>query len=157
MTPTQLATLKTYVLANLAQYTSGPGTDYQAIANALNADTVTFKVWKTSAQRNDLLGDGFDWTQVDNLTNGQARIWDWLFDNGRSINPALASVRSAISEVWKGTAQKVAVGIYVLGLCKRNANLAEKLLATGTGSDAVPATLTFEGSVQTSDIGAILA
>lgn len=112
-----------------------------------------FVVWKTSVSRDECLGDGFDFTQVDNLTVGQARIFEWLFDNsGQRMNPAEAGKRAAIGEVWKGTAGKVAVGTYLTTLFKRNASRVEKYLATGTGTDGSPATMTFEGKVSFSDV-----
>jgi hypothetical protein len=158
MIPAQLATLKAAILADpaLLAKTSGVNTDYQFIASALSEPaTPTFTVWKTRVSRSDVTGDGFDFTQVDNLTTGQARIFDWLFETG-DMNPSLVSRRAGIAEAWKGTAAKLAVQTYVLGQCKRPALRVEKLLATGTGSDAVPAVLGYEGGLQASDIGAIL-
>lgn len=112
------------------------------------AASPTFVVWRTAVSRDDVTGDGFDWTQVDNLTTGQARIWELLFqtETGR-INFASAGKRAAISETWKGTAAKVAVGVYVLSQAQRPATVAEKVLATGTGSSGSPGTMTWEGSI----------
>lgn len=156
MTPQQLAILKAAILADpaLAPLTSGPGTDYGAIANAMSANaSPTFTVWKTSISRRDCQTQGFDWTQADNLTTGQARIWDWLFDgDSQTMNPSESGKRSGVSECWKGTAAKVANATFVLTQCKRSATVAEKILATGTGSDAVPATLTHEGGVSLTEV-----
>ena len=157
ITEAQMATVKAYILATpaLAALTSGPGTDYNTIALTLSADAnPAFRVWKTSLTRNDAMGDGFDFTQVDNLTTGQARIWEWLFIDG-PMNPSVTSRRTAVSEAWKGTAAKVAVATYVLGQCKRNASQVEKLLATGTGSDAAPATMTHEGGISLSEVASM--
>ena len=63
--------------------------------------------------------NGFDWVEVDNLTVGKARIWEWLFDNATTtINPSKANVRAGIAECWKGTAAKLAVQAAVLAHCK---------------------------------------
>ena len=101
----------------------------------------TYIVWRTSVKRDELQADGFDWAQVDNLTTGQARIWDWLFDTTNSLNPSSLGVRNGISECWKGTAAKVAVATFVLGLCKRTATRAESALAAGAGTTASPGLL----------------
>lgn len=114
--------------------------DDAALAAWFNAAT-GYVVWRTSVKRDELQAEGFDWAQVDNLTTGQARIWDWIFDSTNSLNPSQAGVRNGIAECWKGTAAKVAVATYVLGLCKRAANRAESALASGAGTSATPGTL----------------
>jgi hypothetical protein len=118
----------------------------------------TFIVWKTMLSRLEAMGDGFDWTQVDNLTNGQARIWDYLFDNNeRMLNPSDPSQRAAISECWKGTGAKVANATFVLGQSKGAATVGEKVFATGTGTTQTPGTYgSFTGDVTTTDVGRAL-
>jgi hypothetical protein len=69
------------------------------------------------------------------------------------MNPSKVNVRAGVSECWKGTASKVAVATAVFVHCKRPANIAEKLFASGAGSDASPATMTIEGSVSYNDVG----
>lgn len=158
LTPAQAATLKAYILADpvLAPLTSGPGTDYGAIAAALNTDaSPAFVVWKTSITEGEILQDaGMDWTRVDNLSVGKSRIWEWMFRN-QTINPSQANIRTGIAAVWVGTAADLAVQAAALAKCKRNANRVEKLFATGTGSTASPATMTAEGPVSLSDIAGL--
>lgn len=145
LTPAQLQTLKTAILADQAAaalYTDG---NLSGLADYLNADaSPAFVVWKQSVSQDEIMQNGFDWVQVDNLSVGKARIWEWLFDNEtRSINPSKANVRAGIDEAWKGTAAMLAVRAAVYVHCKRSASRFEKILATGTGtgSDAVPATM----------------
>jgi len=108
----------------------------------------TFVVWRTSVSQDEIMMNGFDWVQVDNLSVGKARIWEWLFANeARVINPSKVNVRAGIAECWKGTAAMLAVQAVVLGHCKRAALRAEQMLATGTGTDAAPGLLTFEGAI----------
>lgn len=75
LTTQQLATLKTDILGNadaLALYNVG---DRAGLAALYNADAAPqYIVWRTSIARDEVLADGFDFTQVDNLTTGQARI-----------------------------------------------------------------------------------
>jgi hypothetical protein len=107
-----------------------------------------FWVWKTRVTQDEIMQNGFDWVQADNLTIGQSRIWEWLFDNDQTaINPSKTNVRDGISECWKGNAGKIAVRDVVFGHCKRKANRLERLLATGTGTEAIPATMTIEGTL----------
>jgi hypothetical protein len=60
-------------------------------------------------------------------------------------------VRAGIDAAWVGTAADLAVRAAIYVHCKRNATRAEKVLATGTGSDASPGTMTFEGSLSYQD------
>jgi hypothetical protein len=124
------------------------------IASVLNAvASPEFVVWRTSvpfAEVFDRLVDT-DWQQFDNLTAGQERIWDNLRSTG-SFRPATSAHRAAITECWKGTAQKVLVRDNLLTIGKRPALLVEKLLATGTGSTASPATMGREGIIVPDDI-----
>jgi hypothetical protein len=157
LTTAQGATLEAAIRANpaLTQLVADRRDDLiAAYYNEPASPTVT--VWRTAVPRVDAQAEGFDWTQVDNLTTGQSRIWfDALFGNG-FVNAADAGQRAGIAEAWKGTAAKVAVATFVLGKCKRAATRAEALFATGTGSVAVPAVMTFEGNVQPSEVSDLL-
>lgn len=104
----------------------------------------TFTVWKTSVDPNDIMKNGMDWTRVDNLTVGKARIWDWMTRLG-TFNPSKLNVRAGIDAAWVGTAADLAVRAAVYVHCKRPASIFEKLLALGTGTDASPAVMTPEG------------
>ena len=128
---------------------SSPLPDDEALAAYFNADTSTFIVWRTSVTKEELTAnDAFAWDRVDNLSVGKARIWDAMFDNSsRSINPSKANVRAGIAAAWVGTAADLAVRAAVLAQCQRSATRAEKILATGTGTAATPALLTFEGAI----------
>lgn len=110
-------------------------------------------VWKSLVQLEEITSNGFDWVRVDNLAVGKARIWEWMFGSeDRSINPSKANVRAGIEEVWKGTAADLAVRATVLQHCKRGTSRIESLFAVGTGTDASPATMGFEGQLTEMDI-----
>ena len=155
LSPEQQTTLKAAILADSALnqiYTDG---DLGALASALNADSSTI-VWRTSVTKDEIMQNGFDWVEVDNLTVGKARIWEWLFDNQTSsINPAKGNVRAGITECWKGTAAKLAVQAAVFGHCRRPATVLEKLFATGTGTTVSPALLGVEGDISWYDLTSI--
>ena len=148
MTPQQLQTLKAAILADpvLSQFPANSDGSY-AIADLLNkpADPV-FVVWKTDVSIDEIMRNGMDWARVDNLSVGKARIWDWLGRLG-TINAAKVNVRAGIDATWVGTAADLAVRAAVYTHCKRSATVLEKLFATGTGSDASPATMVIEGAI----------
>lgn len=152
MTPEQLQTLKAAILnetdqAFVALRSAG---ETGAMAEWFNQPS-TVVVWRSRVARNDVTVDGFDWTQVDNLTTGQARIWDLLFADG-PIDPSEAGKRAGIRECWKGTAGKVAVGTFVLTQCKRFATRGEAVFATGAGTTASPSVSIAGGSISNDDI-----
>jgi hypothetical protein len=148
-----LQALKTAILAesDSAFVTLRTANDEQGMADWYNGVS-TVIVWRSSVSRKEATADGFDWTQVDNLTTGQARIWfDGLFADG-PMNPSDAGQRAGVAEAWKGTAAKVAVATFVLGKCKRAANKVEALFATGTGTTGSPSLLGYEGTVTAQNI-----
>lgn len=119
--------------------------------------TPDFYVWKSSLEVSEVF-DGFiaeDWTAMDNLTVGQDRIWVNLKGLG-TLKPASAAHRAALTECWKGTAAKVAVKDRILAMGKRKAIVVEKLLSTGTGTLADPATMGFEGELDWPDVNAAM-
>ena len=148
MTPEQLTVLKNYILATpeLAAKPMTPDGAY-SIAQELNKEkNPAFVVWKTSVNMDEIMRNGMDWARVDNLTVGKARIWDWIGRLG-SFNASKVNIRTGIDAAWVGTAADLAVRATVYTHCKRNAKIAEALLATGTGTTADPATLVHEGDV----------
>lgn len=112
-----------------------------------------FICWRTAVSQDEIMQNGFDWTRVDNLSVGKARVWEWLFANStRTINPSKANVRAGIDQTWVGPAADLAVRAAVYLHCKRNATLGEKLFAIGTGSDASPAVFGVEGTISAQNI-----
>jgi hypothetical protein len=97
-------------------------------------------VWRTAVTRKEILQNGFNWTRLDNLSVGKARIWQDIFVDGE-LNPSKANVRTGIEAVWVGTQadldQRAAVYIH----CKKLASRVQKLFSTGTGSNGDPATM----------------
>lgn len=150
LNPEQQAALKAFVEADsaLSQFPH-TGDGAYALAEALKADaSPAFVVWRTNVTQDEIMQNGFDWVRVDNLSVGKARIWEWLFNNSsRAMNPAKINVRAGINETWKGTAADLAVREAVYTHCKRNANVLEKIFATGTGTSVSPATMGVEGSI----------
>lgn len=149
LTTQQKATLKAHILADgvLAPLTSGPGTDYGAIAAAMSAPAApAFTVWNSSvspeAWRKAITAGAI---QLDNLTVGKRDTL--LFVCGGTLDCRDAATRQTLDDLT-GTQNTLKAALVAAE--KRLALRVEKLLATGTGSDAVPAIATYEGAL---DIG----
>ena len=144
----QLQALKAAILADpvMSQLPANSDGSY-AIADLLNKPAVpAFIVWKTDVSIDEIMRNGMDWARVDNLSVGKARIWDWLGRLG-AINAAKTNVRAGIDAAWVGTAADLAVRAAIYVHCKRSATVLEKIFATGTGTDASPATMVVEETI----------
>ena len=153
----QLATLKADILADpiLSQWAA---TGYMAseIADAYNQTAAPeWVVWKTAVDPTEIMTNGMDWTRVDNLSVGKARIWDWMTRLG-TFNAAKANIRAGIDATWVGTAADLAVRAMVYTHCKRAASRGEKIMSAGVGSMASPATMGYEGTLTYQDVEAAL-
>lgn len=155
MTPAQLQTLKTAINATPA-WSSIPNNDdgHFALAAILSGSAdPAFIVWRTNVSQDEIMLNGFDWTLVDNLSAGKARIWEWLFDNeARVFNPSKLNVRAGIDACWAGSGALITQRANIYAHCKRSATKGERIFATGTGTTADPGLLTFDGTVSASDI-----
>lgn len=151
LTNAQLVALKADILARPELAADWAGGADQSIANFYNATAnPAFIVWRTSVQPAEIMANGFVWTEIDALGVGKARIWEWMQALG-SINPSKANVRQGLRDAFpNATAPNTFAGIQPH--LKRTATLGEKLFATGTGSDASPATMTFEGVIDDDDV-----
>lgn len=155
LTTAQLTTLKAAILADpvMNAYPNDPNGAI-ALAQYLNdLAAPAYIAWRSSVPLDEITSNGFTWTLVDSLTVGAARIWEWMFANeARSINPSKTNVRQGIIDVWSGTAGKLAVQVAVFGHCKRSVRRAEKIFATGLGTDASPSTMGYEGTINYVDV-----
>lgn len=156
LTSAQLATLKAAILADtdpavIAARSIRNDTEVARLYNL--ASSPAFIVWKTAVPPEDYR-ESVVWTEVDTLTVGKARIWEWLTGlMALPFNPSKANVRTGIADCWAvGTTTRT----QLLALAKRTATKAEKLYATGTGTDATPGTLTFEGALGFMDVAEAL-
>lgn len=158
LTPAQRTTLKADILADptlAAMAASGTMSEDMARIYNQPADP-SWIVWRTLVEVEEIMRNGMDWTRVDNLTVGKARIWDWMSRLGW-FDPSKPNIRAGIDAAWVGTSADLAVRATVYTHCKRSATRAEKLFSTGTGTTEAPATMSFEGLLVYSDVEAALA
>lgn len=142
MTNAQLQVLKAEIIADPVLSSKPLNSDgYNDIAVILNGTVATpaFLVYRPSVPQIEIMLNGFDWTRVDNLSVGKARIWEWMFDNpDKAINPSKANIRAGIESCWTGTTADLAVRAVVYGHCAESATRTKKLFAVV--SAAPPAT-----------------
>ena len=157
LTPQQSATLAADITA-APEFDAIPHNENgaYAIAEAYNLPSANFVVWKTLVSVDEIMRNGIAWDQVDNLSVGKARIWDWMSRLG-SFNCSKANIRSGIDATWVGTAAALAVRATVYTHCKRLATRVEKLFATGTGTTGNPGLLVFEGAINYRDVSDAMA
>lgn len=150
LTRNQLQAIKAAILADPVLVAFPQNADGAfAIAAELNKEAApAFTVWRTSVEVAEIMSNGFRWTDVDSLTAAKYRTWELMVALG-TISPNKPNVRQGIRDCWgNGTPQEIAILVHF----KRLATRAEKLLANGTGTDAEPANLRFEGGLSYQDV-----
>lgn len=153
LTSNQLSTLKADILADPA-FSSVPMNDdgHAAIADAYNLlASPAFIVWKSKVTRSEIW-NVVVWTEVIGRSVGERGTFDLMLQEGH-INPSNSNVRSGFADIFSGSTGANTRNA-LLALSKRSATRAEKLFATGTGNDASPANMTFEGKLSVSDVSA---
>lgn len=157
LTTAQQSTVKAAILADgaLAPLTSGPGTDYGAIAAAMSAAaSPVYWVWRTSVSRAELY----------NKASPTGSFWDWTIYKGQSATEQNAWVQMFMGDAADFSQQNLRDGIgkifgaanaqttHCLAIGRRQANRVERLLASGTGSTGSPGVMAFEGELRITDI-----
>ena len=155
MTPEQLAILKAYILADsvLSTKISGEGTDFSCVADTMNAIRPTFFVWRKSVSPQELRAAAMiGAAQLDGLTQSKRDSLLWVI--GEAIDFTVATNRTAIDDLC-GSQQVLKAALQAVQ--REPCTLAQSLLATGTGTIASPAILTFAGVVSVSEINSMFA
>lgn len=159
LTPEQRTTLKTAIEAAPELTAPLAAGDDMAVVTWCNAPS-TFTVWRTSLPIEEVMANGFIWTEIDNLSVGKARIWEWMSRLG-TINPSRQNVRQGLRDCFE-VAAPLTFGNRGAGTgglqphLRRLATNAEQMLATGTGTVAQPGQLGVEGRIDAGDVAAIL-
>ena len=152
LTNTQLLTLKAAILAELdpAFVAFRTANDRGSMATWYNGAS-TFTVWKSSVLLAQV-GIGMNSAEVAGLgTAGSNQLQTLAAFSGGTFNPSVADVRAGFDSVFSGPSGAL-TRVALLALWKRLARRVERVFATGTGLDATPGLLVFEGTVNSSDI-----
>lgn len=131
--------------------------DDVGLANFYNGLPATdYIVWRTKVSQEEYQsatsssGASFSWAGTGGYiarSQGERDAWRVMFVSG-TVNPSLANVITAFNDIFSGTgAQAINNRDHLLALSKRKASIVEQLLATGTGTNATPAILSFEGKI----------
>jgi len=152
LTTTQYQTLKTYI-ASVPAYSSLQQNSDSAdfIAKDMNKDvSPAYIVWKTNVPKNEV-GKAFVASALAAITSGNndklANFAAW----NETVNPSRLDQRAFFDDIFS-VAAGASTRAALLVLWKRAANATEKLFATGTGTDASPATMVFEGTLSYQDV-----
>ena len=132
----QLATLKAAIQADGALSAKPMNSDgHQEIADAMNlAAAPDYRIWRQSITIVEVMQNGFAWDRVDNMTVGQARIWDFMTRTG-VVNPSLPNVRAGVLAAFV-QASNAAMRTAIFGHFGRLATRVERLFVSG-GTGAV--------------------
>lgn len=153
LTLAQKQTLKADIAANptlAAKPMTAAGS--QEIADFYNVQaSPAFTVWKTKVSI-EQVGDNIVASELAGLTQvNLTRLQTIVMVSPNGVNPSLADRRAFFDDVFSGAGGQL-TRPKLLALWKRLSTVAEKLFSTGTGSDATPATLGFEGALLYSDV-----
>jgi hypothetical protein len=151
LTPAQLTALQASIAAD-STLSALPHDDDSAftIAAAYNQlASPAFRVWRSDIPTKDVK-KVIVWTEYIGRSVGERDAFTLMISNG-VVNAADANVRQGFNDIFSGPSG-VTTRANLTALAKRDATRAEKLFATGTGSDAAPATMTFEGTLSYRDV-----
>ena len=184
LTAAQLATLKADILANTNAIPQGmanagafvgvqikdipndSGDGNLAVASWYNLNaSPDYWVWRTSVAKGEYVnatsvdGTTFNWTGAGFITRSQGErdAWREMFNGTNTVNPSLAQVRQAFSDIFSGaTAPAPANRTHMSAISRRNAKNGEKLFATGAGSTVAPSVMGYEGNISLQDVNSAL-
>lgn len=130
--------------------------DAQVIADWYNlfGSATTHTAWKTNVSITEI-GDKINGTELAGLSSlNNTRLQTVVILSQQGVNPSMTDRRTFFDDIFSG-AGGTQTRANLLALWKRLMTNTEKVLSTGTGSDASPATLSFEGSISGNDISDI--
>ena len=156
LTTAQLQALKAVIVADPALNSQPMNSDGAFfIAAELNkVASPAFVVWRTDIPTKDIK-KAVVWTEYIGRSQGERDAFVLINSNG-IVNAADANIRQGFSDIFSGPGG-ANTRANLNAIAKRNATRAEKALATGTGSDASPAVMSFEGSLSYQEVEAARA
>ena len=154
LTPEQYQTLNAAIVADpvLNAYPNSSDGNYDMCQQKLNVvASPAFIVWKGNVSLTDTgkVYNGIEWAAMTSANHARLQdVAQWL---PGGYNAALSDIRAMFNDIWSGSGgQNTRVAL--MTLWKRSALLGEKILATGAGTDAAPATLGYDGKISAADV-----
>lgn len=109
-----------------------------------------FRVWRTNLPTKDVK-KAIVWAEYIGSTSvGERDALNLIISNG-IVDASDPNVRQAFLTIF-GSPQQATTRANLTNIAKRDATLIEKILATGTGSEGSPATMTFEGIISATEV-----
>jgi hypothetical protein len=152
LTTEQKATLKAAILADptLNAFPNTSDGDFDLAVYLSNTlASPAFRVWRSDVPTADVK-KAIVWTEYIGRSVGERGAFELMISNG-IINASDVNVRQGIQDCFSGPSG-AGTRTNLTNISKRDANLIEKILATGTGSDASPGTMTFVGTISGDDV-----
>lgn len=147
--PNQFSTLKTAIETDVTMGPLAASKQFGRIRRIINQNEPTFIVWRDDVNVNEfIVAASFDPTAVGPLSAAQYRMWETFMALG-TIDMGRQNMRQLINAIF-GNASVNELSMLATG--KRSATTAEKIFATGTGTDASPAKLNFTGDLSLEEI-----
>lgn len=156
LTLPQRATLAAHIRASADAevITALAGRNDTEMARLYNLDS-GITIWKSSVSPAEYRA-AIDWTEVDNLTIGKARIWEWVTqDMSVAFDATNANIRAGLAQAWVTNSE---TRTNLLNVAKRLATVAEGVFANGegAGTPADPDTASWTGNLTHTDVGKAL-
>lgn len=159
LTNAQKALIKADIIANpdLNAFPNNLDGNYEIARLYGLTATPDFYVWRTEVTRAEVYhetssdGTTWSWTTYKNQGATEQNAWVQMFMGDRA-NFAKPNLRAGIAAIFTGSAQANAQRGHCLAMGRRLAKRGEKVLASGTGSTASPATMGFEGNLSVDDV-----
>lgn len=129
-----------------------PNTFDGAYAMAIELNKVAvpnFIVWRSDVPTKDVK-KAVVWTEYIGRSPGEQGAFSMMISNG-ILDASQINVRQGIADIFSGPSGASSRAA-LIAIAKRPARLAEKILASGTGTDALPATMIFEGIFTPNDV-----
>lgn len=147
--PSQFSTLKTFLETDPTFAPLVASRHLGRIVRLLNQKDNTFIAWNDEVTISEFItAASFDPTAIGPLTAAQYRMWE-TFTNLGIIDMGRQNMRQLITAIFgSGSVNELSM----LATGKRTATVAEKVFASGTGTDASPARLTFTGDLSINEI-----
>lgn len=156
LTPAQQSTLNACI-NTVPAWAALPNNSEAAlmIANGLNqVATPAYIVWRTNVSANET-GNAWSGTDIDGMSAlNMQRLQLLLASSPQGTFDMSRADRRAGFENPFGTNQNNASRVAMRAVWKRSATVGEKCLATGSGSDASPSTMGYEGQFNYADVQA---
>ena len=143
LSPAQVTALKSICAVDATCAALGASADDVGLAAWFNAaDPAACVVWRHDISIPEAHAV-MVWTEVDAMSAGKARIWEWM-RNVQVLDARQLNIRQGLSDAF---ASATATRTAPLALAKRNATRAERALASGACTSGSPSITTWTGPI----------